>query len=314
MFALFKNSETLVADFIKNPKEYENYTKHCLKTLENYLWLKENQYNKEIDSYDYLTKFIYYFGIDFISFSFFFKDYQKDIVDNVPDNKKEIISSNIYYLNPSKEPSAEEKKLHKRFNRLEFIIISLEGSIDHQREYTYKEIYNMVLEKKIIILDNYLSEETIFANILSIPSQKDRVFVSSKCCEILGVNSKTIDNFYACSNDYEKSIWGTINEPFCNYFRLKKIDFSKDITLKGYHLNMDFNDTAYHLKVITEDIIKYYQHKKKKVPPIIQNTILEVQDKLPKLEQAFSKKNKKMNPNNIEVITEIKKKTKSPTL
>ncbi len=307
-----KNINTLVNDFIKRPQEFENYSKHCLNILKKYIWLKENVENTEIDSYDYISTVIDYYGIDNISFNFIFRQYQKEVVNQISDDKKTIIHSNIYYFNQMDEFLADmqnfinqkdyllgEKKVHKKFSRLDFIVLKQDNEIDTEKEYTYDEIYHLVLNQQIIVLDNYLSQVNININQDNTNDidLSSKLLVVSKCQEMLGCNSKMIDNFYSFQNKQDRKIWATICEPFCNYFRTKVIHFHTieesypssnhhDIYIT-FNVNTDFYRTLEHLQNIIDELVKYYKKRKKIMP--MEKTMENIQLEMCNLKDHYEK-------------------------
>ncbi len=309
-----KNINTLVNDFIKKPQEFENYSKHCLNILKKYIWLKENVANVEIDSYDYVSTAIDYYGIDNISFNFIFSQYQKEIVNQISDDKKTIIHSNVYYLNQiddfledmqnfmnKKDYLIGAKKVNKKFNRLDFIVLKLDNEIDTEKEYTYDEIYHMVLNQQMIVLDNYLSQVSISINKNNINDidLSSKFLVASKCQEMLGSNSKMVDNFYSFKNKEDRRIWATISEIFCNYFRKKVINFNTmkenypssnhhDIYIT-FNISIDFYKTLEHIQNLIDELIKYYKKRKKMLPKPMEKTIENIQLEMASLKDKYEK-------------------------
>lgn len=289
-----KNVQTLINDYKKRPREFQNYSKHCINILKNYVYLKENQFNYDVDGADYFIKFIRYFGMNNMFLINLFNKYYEDIITKIDDDKKIIIKSNMYYLNrvdifrqniSFNNNLIGDNRQNMKFNRLDFLIIRLDNTINLDKEYSYSEIYDMVLNHKIIVLNNFISDECISeTELLEEIKLGNKICVESSCCEFLGFNSKVIDNLFTFKCDQDKKIWAVINEPFCNYIRNNIISFGADEDRKKINLSADFYDTIEHLLDITSGVSKCYKNKKTQ---IIEETINNNKKQIKKYKENF---------------------------
>lgn len=282
-----KKVSSLVDDFVKKPKEFENYSKHCLNILKNYVWLKDHQFDDQISSYDYVTKSIQNHGVSHIYFEMLFDQYNKNVIECISEEKKKIIHSNIYYFNQVDgliqrmmygKNLLEGECADVKFNQLDFFVICNDDCFDYEKEYSYNEIYHMVLDHKVIVLDCFTSDNYVLkSGIRENYFDGNRFYVVSNCCECLGFNSKMIDQFYSFSGADEKKIWGVISEPFCVYFRKDIVNFDSDVECQIFKFNMnyDFYKTINHILEITNELCKYYRKRKKSLPKIIEKTVFD---------------------------------------
>lgn len=272
-----KNVATLVDDFIKRPMLFENYSKHCINLLNAYIWLRKNQFQNQINHFDYFQKAVESFGLTQVDLTYMFDDFNKIVINEIPQNKKNTIKSNMYYFSQIdafyesiKNHSIKNNKLLEtdkkfiKFFRLDFTIINLSNNLDLDKEYTYHEIYQLVLNHEIIVLDNFLSADYIY--LTNINDDINRIYLKSEVHEILGIKSKMIDNYYAFKNSNSKELWGLINSPFCNYFRQNIIEFNSTDEDKKINGLLDFYEIINHLETIINKLCSYYKKRKKALP------------------------------------------------
>lgn len=271
-------NDALVKKFVKHPRQFESYYKHCINILKEYTWMKRNQYNDEISNYEYISSFINYCGMSQYFFTFLFDYYKKNSKNNIPKNLFLNLQSNIYYpddieyfmnnitIDKNKLP---DSKYTLNFKRLDFNIAT-NKDLDLNKEYTLNDIYNLTINKEITVIDCHLSNTAI--NIKEVDfNSNERLFQSRNCCEILGFDNTPIELFYSLNNK-DKEIWTKIFEPFCNYLRQYAINFDDD-KINHINMNKDFYQVLTHINDMTKEIFKYYKKRKKEMPSIIKNTI-----------------------------------------
>lgn len=271
-------NEALVKKFVKHPRQFESYYKHCINILKEYTWMKKNQYNVEISNYEYISRFVNYYGISQYLFDVLFDDYKNTIINNNPKHSLLYLHSNIYYpdnieyfmnkilIDENKLPDC---KHNLNFKRLDFSIIT-NNDLDLNREYTLNDIYNLIINKEITVIDCHLSNTKIDINEVNFNSN-NRIFKGRNCCEILEFDNTPTETYYSL-NDQNKELWTKIFEPFCDYLRLYAINFNE---YKKNHINMnaDFYQVLTHINDINKATLKYYKKRKKEIPLIIKNTL-----------------------------------------
>ena len=160
-----------------------------------------------------------------------------------------------------------ERSNNKNYNykRLDFYILT-NNEIDINNEYALNEIYSLIINKKIIVIDCHLSKETfnskeIYFNLDS------KIIKNWKLCELAGFDSTPIELLYSLNNQ-NKELWVNLFELFCDYLRFNIINFGED---RKNSINMikDFYQVLKHIKEITKEVSKYYKKRKKDISSII---------------------------------------------
>lgn len=240
--------------------------------------MKRNQYNDEISNYEYISRFVNYYGMSQYLFDDLFDDYKNTIINNIPKNSLLYLHSNIYYPDNMEyfmnkilidENKLPDCKHNLNFKRLDFSIIT-NNDLDLNKEYTLNDIYNFIINEKIIVIDSHLSDIAI--NIKKVDfNSNDRIFKDRKCCGIFGVDNTPIELYYSL-NDQNKELWTNIFKLFCDYLRFNAINFD-EYKKNDINMNKDFYRTLAHINDITKATLKYYKKRKKEIPSIIKNTL-----------------------------------------
>lgn len=268
-------NEALVKKFVKHPRQFESYYKHCINILKEYVWMNENQYNEEITNYEYLTKLMNYHGLSQFILSDQFNNYENIIIDAFPKQTIITIHTNIYFpdkldvfmtnlsIDHSKLP---DKNIKYKIKRVDFNIFT-NRKIDQNKEYTIDEIFSLVHNNDIFVINGYLSDYELKNN----ESFENKIFMNRKCCQILELDNISAELFYSLDNK-NKELWTIIFEPFCQYLRIYALNFNKQDNdcIDMYH---DFYDAYNHIKELIELLLKYYNKKRKEPPYIIKNTL-----------------------------------------
>ena len=94
-------------------------------------------------------------------------DFQKEVVAKVPDDEKTVLHSNLYYYDVTGSMNslhdldslATVNPKNPVYRRLDYTILNPTIDLDLDREYSFDEIFTLVQEGVITVLDNHLSSE-----------------------------------------------------------------------------------------------------------------------------------------------------------
>lgn len=263
-----KTPQLLVKEFSIHPKLFQNYSKHGLWILETYLWMKENQYNDEVNSIDFLQNLLKSYGREYLEF--YYAKYLKDVVSILPDEDIKEIKSDIYL----KQPKETMNFGGYEPGELSFILLENKGDVDEQAKYRDFEVYNMSLYSEVVVLDSFLTRDSEYYH-----SEDDsREYIS-----------KTTDSFYTCKDEGSLHLWCTINSLFCDYVRYQIVDFSDEKKTGTVNLNIDFYQTLDSLLEVTNSLIKNYKKRGKNRPAILDKPINECLNECTRLRERFEK-------------------------
>ena len=298
MSTISKNTnEALVKKFVKHPRQFESYYKHCINILKEYVWMNENQYNEEVENYEYLTAFMNYYGINQYILDTLFTEYKNIIINLIQSQSIKVIHSNIYFSN-----QLEDFKTTK-YKRVDFNIIT-NKELDTNKEYTINEIVELVNKKEIFVINNTLSDYELKSN----EDINNKIVKVIKNSQVLKFNNTAAEIFYSLDNK-NKELWTIIFEPFCQFIRISLLNFNNQDN-KCINMYQDFNKTYDHIKELTELLLKYYSSRKKEPPYIIINTLNENLQSIEKYQREYQiinlekeiKKDELIDKKNIKIL------------
>lgn len=287
-----KDIQTLVSKYIKNFNKFESYMKHCVNILRNLNWLMENQFNTQINDYEYMQIIAQNICLGRFFMLQLYDTYYHDCVKKISEESKKHIKTNIYYcddmydiMNIFKDlariqdkiaASSENQEIshieenhnvNHSFCTMMYLIIENDYILDENREYTFDEVYHLVLEQKIIVVDSYIEPSNI-NEIQLIEGIKEGklIFVNSRTCPILGNNYKSVDSFYDMQGTDEQKLWYVTNMFFCRYIRYSQMNFINCERSNGIHCYKDFYETVSHILEIINKLERNYKKRRKIIP------------------------------------------------
>ncbi len=92
-----------------------------------------------------------------------------------------------------------------------------------------------------------------------------------------------VDAYYQ-HND--KSVWGEIYAPFCDYIRTREVSFDSNAQSK-ISITKKFYETIEHLSNIMTAVSAYYRKRKKAMPEILDDAISEIRSSIDQLTDEF---------------------------
>ena len=272
-----KNPHLLASSFVYNYKQFESYVKFCMNILKSHNWLKNNQFNESVGDYEYITKLFHNFGVNPIGLMYMYKQYLKDVVQKIPEEKMFKLVTNKYYLTANsiiekafggfsnKELGSNLIGSQSKIGRLCHVVLTKDFSVDPTHEYTEEECLNLLSEGKIFILQT--DTETIFVdnNELNKKIKNNKVVFIDRDLSggfVFESNTGDVIDLFEAGNEVERQIWFLKNSLFINHFRKNYLNFNNSQDLEFcLNISKSFDETCAHLETILKETTKQLKKK-----------------------------------------------------
>lgn len=285
----WKNTTTLVNNFLKNPSEFESYVKGCLNSISKINYLKETQFDETVDDYNYFKCLSGAIAFD-VYLSLINKEYRKETLKLIPNERMINVKTNIFYVDRIRSfferldnSSTQDSKEECHFSRMVCTVFinqsqfgekngldctSIEKSFQSERVYTLNELFNLFKDNIISIVDNHVESDDISEEELRYGLRNGFFVLQEANLNCIGFDNKVHADYVSCKNEYDRMIWYMLYSCFLRYIRKEKIYCSDtfDNNQIGYNLSWYFYETTDQLEDIFSKIKSNFRKKKKKLP------------------------------------------------
>lgn len=300
-----KNPMVLANDFVKNYKQFESYMKHCLNILKTQNWLKEHQLDSEVSDYEYIREYMYKNGITPYLLFEANKLFTTKVIPTLPQDAMAVINTNRYYFDgihsvlimlaelgsignrlgsgndnlPANKPSSQSN----RFTRLYHQVLK-NGQIDlEDKEYSEDEILKLILDGKMMVVRSDVHRVACSEQEISKRIQEGSIdFVNRDFTGGFVFESNVGDSFdlFEAKSEDERKRWFAKNMLLLRYIRRYQMTFVRDDTEdKMLHCYKSFDATSEHIDIVTNEVVRNFVRRKKKVPDNYSSLIATTREK-----------------------------------
>ena len=309
-----KNPLILANDFAKNYKQFESYMKHCLNILKTQNWLKEHQLDASVTDYEYIREYMYKNGITPILLFKANQIFTEKVIPLLPQDRIMHINTNRYYCDglayavkmfaelgnidrllagdgSSNLPDARDKMKGNKFTRL-YHQVFVNGDVPlEDREYTEDEILEMIISGKFMIVRSDVDRSSITDEEVVSRIQDGSIdFVNRDFSGGFVFESNVGDSFdlFEAQNEDDRKRWFAKNMLLLRYIRRKEMTFDReDKSDKMLRCYKTFDVTSEHIDTVTNEVLRNFTRRKKKVPDNYSSLIATTKEKRDIEKQKF---------------------------
>ena len=285
MIAWRKNPIILADNFVKDYKSCESYLKYCVNILKKLNWLKKHHFDKDIPTKDWIKEYFKISGYDLMGFSSFFNYYNKNILPTIPQEELKILKTNQYCVDSVKEffesfgiltfdnaitdgsPQILQTQKKHQFTQVCHIVKTNNYDVNEEREYSDKEIVDMIFDQKILVIDSFVKPSNIDEKILIEKYLRgeieylDRDFYGGILCSCAG----DVAGYVESNSEYERDSWIAKNILKLQWLRDNGLSFGNDDNVVIDEVKF-FTRVVDHIDVVCSAIEKNYKKRKKVIP------------------------------------------------
>lgn len=317
-----KKTNTLISIFLENPRKFENYVKGCLNSIKKINYLKEIQFDENVDDYDYFKCFSGAIPFD-LYLAMLNMEYKEKVLEQIPKEKIVDVKTNVFYIDNIGEflnnlekclpDSTYSRNNNHRFSRMFCTIIVNQSQLcekndnncvaivdygQNEKIYSVNELITLSQNNMISVIDNYVKPDDINEEKLLEGLTNGTMVFQKADLNSIGFDNKIHADYVSCKTEYDRMVWYELNANFFKYIRKYKIYCSDETNdnHSGYNLNYTFYKTIKQLEDIFSIIKANYRKKKKSIPnvyeKIIRDALYTINDEKSKFQNSSQKTEK----------------------